>query len=192
MLFQFVAKGERGHPTWIYTWVYRVLNMHSDCHTNEPGSIVWQSEHTLICSDGTSSHCPPLRFMHIGIPRASTNRTSPIQSAPLSRVLEPTHCTSPLQCARVCRGPPPTHTHTSASPIYGAPHTGVNLPRGPSYSVTATPPMTPREAIPPLTSFVASREHSQLTWPGYRVPNIHSRLFGMAVRVHVWHPLEPG
>src|SRR4029434_134087 len=23
---------------------------HSDCHTNEPGSIVWQSEHTLICS----------------------------------------------------------------------------------------------------------------------------------------------
>src|SRR4029434_3327301 len=64
MLFQFVAKGERGHPTWIYTWVYRVLNMHSDCHTNEPGSIVWQSEHTLICSDGTSSHCPPLREVH--------------------------------------------------------------------------------------------------------------------------------
>src|SRR4029434_4452482 len=55
---------------------------------------------------------------------------------------------------------PPTHTHTSVAPIYGAPHTGGNLPRGPSYSVTATPPMTPREAIPPLTSFVANREHS--------------------------------
>src|SRR4029434_2791476 len=85
MLFQFVAKGERGHPTWIYTWVYRVLNMHSDCHTNEPGSIVWQSEHTLICSDGTPSHCPPLWE---SAPCASctqaflapTNRTSPIQS----------------------------------------------------------------------------------------------------------------
>src|SRR4029434_6230934 len=158
MLFQFVAKGERGHPTWIYTWVYRVLNMHSDCHTNEPGSIVWQSEHTLICSDGTSSHCPPLRFMHIGIPSASTNRTSPIQSAPLSRV------------------PPPTHTHTSASHIYGAPHTGANLPRGPSYSVTATPPMTPREAIPPLTSFVAKGERGHPTRTRtrvYRVPNMH-------------------
>src|SRR4029434_5274291 len=111
MLFQFVAKGERGHPTWIYTWVYRVPNMHSDCHTNEPGSIVWQSEHTLICSDGTSSHCPPpLRFMHIGIPRASTNRTSRVQSAPLSRVPPHTH--------------PHTHTHKCFTHLRGPSYRG--------------------------------------------------------------------
>ena len=170
LLTPFVAKGERGHPTRTRTRVYRVPNMHSDRNAKEPGSMAWQSEHILICSDDhivtlpSPSGSAPLRFTHTGIPRASTNCTSPIQSAP----------------------------HTSASPIYGVPHTGVNLPGGPSYSVTATPPMTSREAIPPLTSFVANREHSQLTWPGYRVPNIHSRLFGMAVRVHVWHPLEPG
>ena len=130
----------------------------------------------------TSSHCPHLRGAH---PCAS--RTQAFLAHPPT-VLLPSRVPPCPEC------PPPTHTHTSASPIYGAPHTGVNLPGGPSYSVTATPPMTSREAIPPLTSFVANREHSQLTWPGYRVPNIHfgeARLFGMAVRVHVWHPLEP-
>src|SRR4029434_2567282 len=66
------------------------------------------------------------------------------------------------ECPLVQSAPPPP-PHRGASPIYGAPHTGVNLPGGPSYSVTATPSMTSREAIPPLTSFVANREHSQLT-----------------------------
>src|SRR4029434_5782141 len=118
MLFQFVAKGERGHPTWIYTWVYRVPNMHSDCHTNEPGSIVWQSEHTLICSDGTSSHCPPLREVH--------------------------SCASRTQ---VFLAHPPTVLLPSR-----APHTGVNLPGGPTHSITGTPLMTSQRAIPLLTA----------------------------------------
>src|SRR4029434_10476605 len=39
-----------------------------------------------------------------------------------------TNCTSPIQ-----RAP-----HTSASPIYGVRHTGVNLPGGPSHSFTGT------------------------------------------------------
>src|SRR4029434_1846369 len=60
-------------------------------------------------------------------------------------------CFSHPECPLVQSAPPPTHTHT---------HTQVlHLSMGPSYSVTATPPMTPREAIPPLTSFVANREH---------------------------------
>src|SRR4029434_10568698 len=86
----------------------QVPNMHSDRNAKEPGSLVWQSEHKLICSDDHTVTLPslsgsaPLRFMHKGIPRASTTCTSPIQSAP----------------------------DTSASPIYGVCHTGVNLPGG--------------------------------------------------------------
>src|SRR4029434_2062181 len=109
--------------------------MHSGRHAKQPCSMAWQSEHTLICSDDHIITHAPLRFTHTGIPCASSYCTSPIQSTP----------------------------HTSASPIYGVCHTGVNLPGGPSYSVTATPPMTSREAIPSLTSFVGNREHSQLT-----------------------------
>src|SRR4029434_4368290 len=108
-----VAKVERGHPTRIRYRVYRVPNMHSDHKAKELISMAWQSEHILICSDDhivilpSPSGSAPLRFTHTGIPRASTNRTSPIQSAP----------------------------HTIASPIYGVPHTGVNLPGGPSHNV---------------------------------------------------------
>ena len=51
LLTPFVAKGERGHPTRTRTRVYRVPNMHSDRNAKEPGSLVWQSEHILICSD---------------------------------------------------------------------------------------------------------------------------------------------
>src|SRR4029434_3631028 len=64
--------GEHGHPTRTWTGVYRLPNMHSDCNAKEPGSLVWQSEHILMCSDGISSHCPHLREAHRGIPRAST------------------------------------------------------------------------------------------------------------------------
>src|SRR4029434_5106855 len=129
--------------------------MHSDCNAKEPGSLVWQSEHKLICSDDhivtlpSPSGSAPLRFTHTGIPRAYTNCTSPIQSAP----------------------------HTSASPIYGVPHTGVNLPGGPPHSFTGTPPMTSQRAIPLLTPFGAKRErvHPTRTRPlVYRVPNMHS------------------
>ena len=31
--------------------VYRVPNMHSDCHAKEPGLMAWQSEHILMCRD---------------------------------------------------------------------------------------------------------------------------------------------
>src|SRR4029434_5238488 len=88
--------------------------------------------------------------------------------------------------------PPHTHTHKCFTHLWGPSHRGQPTCGSLIQCFTATPPMTSREAIPPLTSFVANREHSQLTWPGYRVPNIHSRLFGMAVRVHVWHALAPG
>src|SRR4029434_7698903 len=123
--------------------------MHSDCHTNEPGSIVWQSEHTLICSDGTSSHCPPLRFMHIGIPRASTNRTSPIQSAPLSRVLPPPH--THIQVLHPSLG-----FLTQGSTYLGVPHT---------VHILGTPPMASQQAIPLLTPFVAKGESIHPTQP---------------------------
>src|SRR4029434_1199165 len=46
-----VAKGERGHPTRTRTRVYRVLNMRSDRHTKEPGSLAWQPESIFIRSD---------------------------------------------------------------------------------------------------------------------------------------------
>src|SRR4029434_3618157 len=115
--FPYVAKGERGDPTWTRTRVYRVPNMHSDRNAKEPGSMAWQSEHKLICSDDhivtlpSPSGSAPLRFTHTGIPCAPTNCTFPIQSAP----------------------------HTSGSPIYSVRHTGVTLPRGRSYSFTGTP-----------------------------------------------------
>ena len=31
------------------------MSMHSDRNAKEPGSMVWQSEHILMCSDGTLS-----------------------------------------------------------------------------------------------------------------------------------------
>src|SRR4029434_6685516 len=76
--------------------------MHSDCHTNEPGSIVWQSEHTLICSDGTLSHCTLALHAH----RHSSHIHQPYFSHP--------------ECPLVQSAPPPpptphtphTHTHT--------------------------------------------------------------------------------
>ena len=40
---------EKVHRT--QTGVYRVPNMHSDRNAKEPGSMAWQSEHILICSD---------------------------------------------------------------------------------------------------------------------------------------------
>src|SRR4029434_105526 len=86
--------------------------MHSDHNAKVPGSMAWQSEHLLICSDDHIVRLPspsggaPLHFTHTGIPCASTNHTSPIQSAP----------------------------HTRASLIYGVPHTGVN-PRGVPHKV---------------------------------------------------------
>ena len=46
-----VAKGEHSHPTRTQTQVYRVPNMHSDHNAKEPGSMAWQSEHILMCSD---------------------------------------------------------------------------------------------------------------------------------------------
>ena len=55
------AKGE-DHP--VLNPIYRVPNMHSDRNAKEPGSFVWQSEHILMCSDGTSSYCPHLREAH--------------------------------------------------------------------------------------------------------------------------------
>src|SRR4029434_5762629 len=48
---QGVVRGEHGHPTQNRTRVYRVPNMHSDRNAKEPGSMAWQSEHILICSD---------------------------------------------------------------------------------------------------------------------------------------------
>ena len=129
------------HPTRTRTRVYRGPNMHSDRNAKEPGSMAWQSEHILICSDDhivtlpSPSGSAPLRFTHTGIPRAYTNCTFPIQSAP----------------------------HTSASPIYGVPHTGVNLPGCPSHSFTGMPPMTSQQAIPLQTPFVAKGECSHPT-----------------------------
>src|SRR4029434_668166 len=67
-------------------------------------------------------------------------------------------------------------THTSASPIHGVLHTGVNLPGGPSHSFTSTPPMTSQRAIPLLTPFVVKgkRGHPTRTRTRvYRVPNMH-------------------
>ena len=99
LLTPFVAKGERGHPTRTRTQVYRVPNMHSDRNAKEPGSMAWQSEHILICSDDhiitrpSPSGSAPLCFTQTGIPCASTNCTSPIQSTPhtrASQVLHPT------------------------------------------------------------------------------------------------------
>src|SRR4029434_944366 len=83
------------------------------------------------------------------IPRASTNCTFPIQRSP----------------------------HTSASHIYGVPHTGVHLPGGPSHSFTGPPPMTAQRSIPLLTPFVAKGERGHPTRTRtrvYRVPNMHS------------------
>ena len=153
--------------------VYRVPNMHSDRNAKEPGSMAWQSEHILISSDdhivtlSSPSRSAPLRFTHTGIPRASTNCTFPIQSAP----------------------------HTSASHIYGVPHTGVHLPGGPSHSFTGKPPMTSQRAIPLLTPLVGKGEHGQPTRTRtrvYRMPNMRSdrhtqraRLNGMAAREHI-------
>lgn len=51
-----VAKGERGHPTRTRTRVYSVPNMHSDRNAKEPGSMAWQSELILICSDDHIDH----------------------------------------------------------------------------------------------------------------------------------------
>src|SRR4029434_4447683 len=101
--------------------------------------MAWQSTYSSVVTI-TSSHCPHLREAHLrashtGIPCASTNCTSPIHSA----------------------------THTSASPIYAVPHTGVNLPGGPSHSFMGTPPMTSRQAIPLLTPFVAKGERGHPT-----------------------------
>src|SRR4029434_494582 len=110
--------------------------MHSGRHAKQPCSMAWQSEHTLICSDDHIITHAHLHFTHTGIPCASTYCTSPIQSTP----------------------------HTSASPIYGVPHIGVNLPGGPSHSFTGTLPMTSQRAIPLLTSFVAKRERGHPTW----------------------------
>src|SRR4029434_4574227 len=50
--------------------------------------MAWQSEQILICIDDhiitlpSPSGSAPMRFTHTGIPCASTNRTSPIQSTP--------------------------------------------------------------------------------------------------------------
>ena len=77
LLTPFIAKGERGHPTRTRTRVYRVPNMHSDRNAKEPGSMAWQSEHILICSDGTSSHCPHLREAHPCASRTQAFLTRP-------------------------------------------------------------------------------------------------------------------
>ena len=50
-----VAKGEHSHPYRTRTRFNGVPNMHSDRNAKEPGSLVRQSEHILMCSDGTSS-----------------------------------------------------------------------------------------------------------------------------------------
>ena len=135
-----VAKGEHSHPYRTLTRVYRVPNMHSDRHAKEPRSMAWQSVYIFICSDSTSSHCPHLREAH---PCAS--RTQAFLAHPPTVLL------------------PSRAPHTSASPIYGVPQTGVNLPGDPSYSFTGMPPMTSRQAIPFLTPFVAKGEHSHPT-----------------------------
>src|SRR4029434_3436079 len=90
-----VAKRERGHSTQTRTRVYRLPNMHSDPNAKEPGLMAWQSEHTLMCSDGTSSHCPHLWEAH---PCAHAHRH-------FLRIYQPyfSH--------------PERSTHTSASPM---------------------------------------------------------------------------
>src|SRR4029434_4348873 len=103
--------------------------MHSDCHTNEPGSIVWQSEHTLICSDGTLSHCPPLREVH---PCASRTQTS-------SRIHQ--SCFShPEHPTRKCFTQPWGSSH-GASPNHGVLHTGSTFLGAPHTMFTGGPPM---------------------------------------------------
>src|SRR4029434_11062032 len=139
--------------------------MHSDCHTNEPGSIVWQSEHTLICSDGTSSHCPPLRFMHTGIPRASTNRTSLIQSSP--------HI----------------HTHKCFTHLWGPSHRGqstwgslIQFYRHSSDDLTAGHP---------TSDTIAKGEQGHPTWTRtqvYRVPNMLSDRHTKEPSSVAWQP----
>ena len=64
LLTPFVAKRECGHPTRTRTRVYRVPNMHSDHNAKDPGSLLWQSEQILMCSDGTLSQCPHLQEAH--------------------------------------------------------------------------------------------------------------------------------
>ena len=107
-------------------------NIHSDRNGKEPGSMAWQSEHILMCSDGISSHCPHLREAHPCIPRAST-------------VLLPSRM----------------------------PHTRVLHPRGLSQTSCDDCAVTTDESV---------------LWP----PCHRAWLFGVAVRVRVWHPVDPG
>src|SRR4029434_10181917 len=70
--------------------------MHSDHNAKEPGSLVWQSEHKLICSDDHTVTLPspsgsaPMRCTYTEIPHAYTQHASPIQSTPQTQVLHPT------------------------------------------------------------------------------------------------------
>src|SRR4029434_742101 len=104
--FPYVAKGERGDPTWTRTRVYRVPNMHTDRNAKESGSMAWQSEHKLICSDDHIVTLPspsgraPLRFTH--------SHSSCIHQPYFSHPERPTH-----KCFTHLWGPSHTHTHTS-------------------------------------------------------------------------------
>src|SRR4029434_3010623 len=101
------AKGESSHPTW----VYRVTNLHSDRNAKEPGSMVWQSEHILMCSDGTLSHCPHLREAH------------PCASRTQSFLVHPPTVLFPSRAPHTQVVHPSIRSVTQGSTYLGVPHT---------------------------------------------------------------------
>src|SRR4029434_4068307 len=143
--------------------------MHSDRNAKAPGSMAWQSEHLLICSDDHIVRLPspsgsaPLRFSQTDIPRASTNCTSPNQSAP----------------------------HTSASPNHGVLHTGSTFLGVTHTMFTGAPPTTSQQGIPLLTTFVVKGERGHPTRTltrVYRVPNMRSDRHTKEPGSMAWQP----
>ena len=74
-----VAKGEISHPTWPQTQVSRAEMSHFDCDTQQPGSLIWQTEYILNRSDSILSHCPPLQEVHLCISPLSYTYLFPSQ-----------------------------------------------------------------------------------------------------------------